>query len=43
MYSPSKIKIEDKTSLGVLIFTPNKEAIDVASIGPRNQASGILI
>ena len=36
------INIEDKTNLGILVFRPIKEAIEVTSIGPKNQARGIL-
>ena len=30
------------TILGIMIFRPDKAAIDVIIIGPKNQASGIL-
>ena len=30
------------TILGIMIFRPDKAAIEVTIIGPKNQASGIL-
>ena len=36
------INIEDKINLGIFVFSPIKEAKDVISIGPKNQAKGIL-
>ena len=36
------INMEDKTNLGILVFRPNKEAKEVISIGPKNQAKGML-
>ena len=42
IYRPNKIRIKDKTTLGILSCKPNKEAKDVKSIGPKNHAKGIL-
>ena len=36
------ISIEDNTNLGILVLRPIKEAKEVTSIGPKNQARGIL-
>ena len=34
--------IEDKIILGIIIFKPTKAPIEVANIGPKNQARGKL-
>ena len=34
--------MEERTNLGIIIFDPIKEAIEVANIGPKNHASGIF-
>jgi len=34
--------MEDNINLGILILRPIKDAKDVTSIGPKNQARGIL-
>ena len=39
---PNKINIEESINLGILVFKPINEASDVMSIGPKNQANGIL-
>ena len=36
------IKIKLNTILGIMIFRPDKAAIDVTIIGPKNQAKGML-
>ena len=36
------IKIKLNIILGIIIFRPDKAAIDVIIIGPKNQAKGIL-
>ena len=38
----NKISIEERTNLGIFVFKPINEARDVMSIGPKNQANGIL-
>ena len=40
MYKPSNIKIKDRTNLGIIIFSPKSAEIEVANIGPKNQAKG---
>ena len=40
MYKPSNIKIKDRTNLGITILSPKRAAIEVANIGPKNQAKG---
>ena len=42
MYRPKKIKTEESINLGIIRFKPIKDAIDVTSIGPKNQARGTL-
>ena len=42
MYKPRIINMEDKTNLGILVLRPINEAKEVISIGPKNQAKGIL-
>ena len=42
MCKPKIIKIKLKTILGIMIFRPDKAAIEVIIIGPKNQARGIL-
>ena len=42
MCKPKIIKIKLNTILGIMIFKPDKAAIDVIIIGPKNQARGIL-
>ena len=42
MYKPNKISIVDKISLGILIFKPKSAPMEVANIGPKNQARGKL-
>ena len=42
MYNPRIISIDDRINLGILIFRPIKEAKEVISIGPKNQAKGML-
>ena len=42
MCKPKIIKIKFNTILGIIIFRPDKAAIDVIIIGPKNQARGIL-
>ena len=42
MYNPKTMSTADKTNLGILTFKPNNAARDVISIGPKNQARGIL-
>ena len=41
MCKPKIIKIKLSTILGIMTFRPDKAAIDVITIGPKNQAKGI--
>ena len=42
MCKPKIIKIKLSTILGIMTFIPDRAAIDVTIIGPKNQAKGIL-
>ena len=42
MYRLSKINVKDNINLGILNLTPKRAAKEVAIIGPKNQAKGIL-
>ena len=40
MYKPKKFKIILNTNLGIIVLKPNKDIMEVTSIGPRNHAKG---